>query len=32
MPSTGPDHVVVPKKEVGMMFWICGVPGMATML
>ena len=25
-PSIGAAQVVVPKKVVGMMFWICGVP------
>ena len=26
-PKVGAAQVVVPKKLVGMMFWICGVPG-----
>jgi hypothetical protein len=31
-PSTGAAHVVVPKNVVGMMFWICGVPGSASIV
>ncbi len=31
-PSVGAAHAVVPKKVVGMMFWICGVPGSASMV
>ncbi len=27
VPSTGAAQAVVLKKVVGMMFWICGVPG-----
>ena len=27
VPSSGAAQVVVPKNVVGMMFWICGVPG-----
>ena len=27
MPSHGAAQVVVLKNVVGMMFWICGVPG-----
>ena len=29
-PMIGADHVLVEKYEDGMMFWICGVPGRAT--
>ena len=32
VPSTGAAQPVVPKNEVGMMFWICGVPGSASMV
>ena len=32
VPSTGAAQAVVPKKAVGMMFWICGVPGRASMV
>ncbi len=31
-PSQGAAQVLVLKKVVGMMFWICGVPGMAVMV
>ena len=31
-PSTGAAQVVVPKKVVGMMFWIWGEPGMAAIV
>ena len=31
-PRTGAAHVVVLKKVVGMMFWICGVPGKASIV
>ena len=31
-PSHGAAHVVVLKKVVGMMFWICGVPGNASIV
>ncbi len=29
-PRIGAAIVVVPKKVVGMMFWICGLPGSAS--
>ena len=32
VPSTGAAQPVVPKNDVGMMFWICGVPGSASMV
>ena len=32
VPSTGAAQAVVPKNAVGMMFWICGVPGSASMV
>ncbi|MNT94876.1 hypothetical protein D3C72_2366460 [compost metagenome] len=32
VPSTGAAQVSVPKNVVGMMFWICGVPGSASMV
>ena len=32
MPSTGAAQAVVWKNAVGMMFWICGVPGSASMV
>ncbi len=32
VPSPGAAHVVVLKKVVGMMFWICGVPGSESMV
>jgi len=32
VPSTGAAQVSVPKKPAGMMFWICGVPGRASMV
>ena len=31
-PSHGAAQEVVPKNVVGMMFWICGVPGIASMV
>ena len=31
-PSHGAAHAVVLKKVLGMMFWICGVPGRASMV
>ena len=31
-PSRGAARALVPKKLVGMMFWICGVPGKASMV
>ncbi len=31
-PSQGAAQVLVPKKVVGMMFWICGVPGSASIV
>ncbi len=31
-PSQGAAQAVVLKKVVGMMFWICGVPGRASMV
>ena len=31
-PSQGAAQVVVSKKVVGMMFWICGVPGSAVIV
>lgn len=31
-PSQGAAQPVVLKKAVGMMFWICGVPGRASMV
>lgn len=31
-PSQGAAQALVPKKLVGMMFWICGVPGKASMV
>ncbi|MNZ98759.1 hypothetical protein D3C78_1180590 [compost metagenome] len=31
-PSQGAAQALVPKKLVGMMFWICGVPGSASMV
>ena len=31
-PRIGAAQVVVLKKVVGMMFWICGVPGSASMV
>jgi len=32
LPSTGAAQLSVPKNAVGMMFWICGVPGSASMV
>ncbi len=32
VPSTGAARLVVLKKVVGMMFWICGVPGRLSMV
>ena len=32
VPRTGAAHVVVPKNDVGMIFWICGVPGSASIV
>ena len=32
VPSTGAAQESVPKNAVGMMFWICGVPGRASMV
>src|SRR5690606_23295280 len=32
VPSTGAAQESVPKNAVGMMFWICGVPGSASMV
>ena len=32
MPSPGAAKGVVPKKGIGMAFWIAGVPGMADMV
>ena len=32
VPSTGAAQASVPKNVVGMMFWICGVPGSASMV
>src|ERR1700754_4655670 len=32
MPSPGAAHAVVLKNVVGMMFWICGVPGKASIV
>lgn len=32
VPSTGAAQESVPKKAVGMMFWICGVPGRAIIV
>ena len=29
-PRVGAAQLVVPKKLVGMMFWICGLPGSAA--
>jgi hypothetical protein len=31
-PRIGAAQVLVPKKVVGMMFWICGVPGRLSMV
>ncbi|MNL10372.1 hypothetical protein D3C87_1311700 [compost metagenome] len=31
-PSHGAAQAVVLKKVLGMMFWICGVPGRASMV
>ena len=31
-PSQGAAQVSVLKKVVGMMFWICGLPGSASMV
>ena len=31
-PSHGAAQALVPKNEVGMMFWICGVPGSASIV
>ena len=31
-PRVGAAQLVVPKKLVGMMFWICGLPGSASMV
>ena len=31
-PSTGAAYASVLKKVVGMMFWVCGVPGRASMV
>ncbi|MCY1455634.1 hypothetical protein D9M71_727790 [compost metagenome] len=31
-PSQGAAQPVVPKNDDGMMFWICGVPGSASMV
>ncbi len=31
-PSQGAAQAVVLKKVLGMMFWICGVPGRASMV
>ena len=32
VPSTGAAQESVPKNAVGMMFWICGVPGSAIIV
>ncbi|CRQ87284.1 Uncharacterised protein [Klebsiella pneumoniae] len=32
VPSQGAAQAWVPKKVEGMMFWICGVPGSASMV
>ena len=32
VPSHGAAQASVPKNEDGMMFWICGVPGSASMV
>ena len=32
VPSQGAAQVSVRKKVVGMMFWICGVPGSASIV
>ncbi len=32
VPSHGAAQVSVPKNAVGMMFWICGVPGNESMV
>src|SRR3546814_8328171 len=32
VPSQGAAQVLVPKNDDGMMFWICGVPGSASMV
>ncbi len=31
-PSQGAAQLLVPKNAEGMMFWICGVPGSASMV
>ena len=31
-PSQGAAQALVPKKLVGIIFWICGVPGRASMV
>ena len=32
VPSQGAAQALVPKNDVGMMFWICGVPGSESMV